>query len=283
MTEAAQASFTPDDLHDWLQCDRQAGRRVWLDSGLYQHMVFYAHGRASKRFGYPYLARIIPHDRRTGIEEALNELAGDVVLEYQAWLKKHKTPADFAATGLGGFLSYTKITLEHRFCDRLRAQGRVSYHEELTTGRQQTEAEAGEHVGFVSLADTASLSPEEQFLVNDWQRTCGDLAQALLTEFRAAPALAKTPALQQRLDLLLQLPESAPLDAICFLTDNWRHQEYRDFGQACLGAGFNQNNWNSYNRRLKDKWANFLASHPQPEQVAQLQECQRCLMLTQER
>jgi hypothetical protein len=283
MTEAAKTSFTADDLHDWLQCDRQAGRRVWLDSGLYQHMVYFIHGRAIRRFDYFYLECIIPHDPQEGIGAALNELASYVVLEYQDWLKKHKTPADFAATGLGGFLSYTKKTLEHRFCDRLREQGRVSYHEELTTGRQQTEAEAGEHVCFVSLADTASLSPEEQFLVNDWQRTCGDLAQALLAEFRAAPALAKTPALQQRLDLLLQLPESAPLDAICFLTDNWRHQEYRDFGQARLGAGFNQNNWNSYNRRLKDKWANFLACHPQPEQVDQLREYQRCFMLTQER
>ncbi len=327
--------FTQDDLNDWLACSKEAGRRVWFISGLYTNMQYYATKQALTLFGYHELQKQLTHEaiaphqaasyeteeeieelseetmgepsppnrpfQKSLLVETLNELASDVILEYHAWMKEKKTPADFAALGIGGFLNYTKVTLRHRLCDRISTELKIERREDVTLGDRpsagdedlteatavsdllelRTEIPGRSDSAQAKLLADRSMGQEARIVLREFQERCREVIQHILAAFSASSHFRQAASLRSRLELLSQLPESESWEILAFLTDNYRHLDYKNFAANRMGGTFNQNKWNSYNRRLRQKLMEFLTTYPDQEQIAQLQECVQCLMEAQ--
>ncbi len=261
-------TFTLEDVNTWLGCSREAGRKVWLDSDFAKNMSYFATGQALKKFSAVKLAREIPHNPVEGIVETLNDMSFALVLEYQVWIKANKTLEDFLERGLGGFINLVKTVIPLRFMDRL-----IEYFD---TGSLDQSQDKDKQIpqGELVVIDP-SLTPEEKIISDDFLDTCRRLAADLLDQF-ASTQLTRSRALDDRLRLLRQISSEDGIQIILFLEENSQHLQFQNQAKRQLGSQFNQNTWNSANRRLRIEWQRFL-EHLDQKKRAELEDCITCL------
>lgn len=271
------SDFSLDDVKDWLGCNDDAGRRIWFDSffcvrvanSIVKEMPSAFRGLANtvvaKRQPISDKDRAIGTTRLSILE--LRDMALGLVIE-TAYVMKHaerKKPFDFSEKKTGGFVAYVKKRVSMELRDILTGFLSTRSLDENPSGPGSTEDASS------LLIDTLADPLQEDTADDLWMVECARQAIALLDAFD--PALGKASALRDRLTLLRSLPlETGAIGVIAFLETDAAHMEFLDHAKKRLGEAFNQNNWNSYNRRLRLAWRRFLEDEGLPLNIA-FEEC----------
>lgn len=267
--------FTIDDVNAWINCRRDAGRRVWLDSNFAVAMAREAmHIKGlSDKFGRG--EKVLKPIRSTGKVSAFGaeEMAWDTVFEVQEWVKKTYSEEEKRFDNKGQFIEYVRKTIHWRLTDKILDQRQVVPLPQLVSD------EGDDLSDHLKVYEDPHAS--KQFQLKDIKRfinQCEDRAKSLMDCFIKTDFLTKT--LKNRLTLLLQLSHGEALGSLgvlFFIEKNKYHILFHNKAKEILKEDFNQSTWNSYNLRLKDAWYKFLESEEGKSLNEGFKECREAI------
>jgi hypothetical protein len=271
------SEFTIEDLQAWLKCDRLAGRRVWFDSDFYIAMIRKSTGEANDYFMERGIFSSIR--RREGLPDPevgayapaskVEEEAYSLLLNLAVDLKDRFQKNEIRGfEHLGQFINYINEILSGRLIEKMWGG-----HHTVPIGTSQSNGDA---LNPVDMADPRSAEAMERFFqkedLSKWNHQADQLQKVFME------SKIKTSETKRRIELLREVAGNlGPLGVILFTERGFFHSYFHKKAIEKLGSDFNQSVWNSYNRRLKEKWNLFLESKKGKELNEQFKECREWL------
>lgn len=267
--------FTINDVNAWLDCSKDAGKTVWMDSNFAKAMTAKAMHEEGLAVVFGRGERVLEPSRSSGHVSAFGaeEEAWNTVLEVQEWIKTTSKEKGNKFIHIGQFINYVKKTIKWRLTDKVLGRG----HEEPPPSLPASEEgdEPPDVIGNVE-DPRAAEEYDKLFLQKDLVQ-CQTRAKSLMDCFTQSPFA--TQATRKRIDLLFQCSGIlSALGVLVFIEQTMFHIVFKNKAETIPGSDFNQNTWNSYNFRLKDQWFKFLESDEKGKELNEgFKECREWL------
>lgn len=247
--------FNIEDVRTWLGCSREAGKKVWLDSDFCWSMSRHAIGALPG-----YFARIMTpgvfYQRLHHVHFDWEQVAYYLVWEFQDAMKKKQRAGErqYTFEALGQFIDYVKTSTSGRLADEALRHLRSS----LNTIAYD------DQIDFLHAARPAAVSG---CIVDNTDIPPSATAAAILEAFgNFSKMTPKLRLLLSRLQECANSPSAAPdaqlgygaLNLMALLSSGNGHIAFLRAIRKEQGNAFNQNTYNSYLRRLKSLWREYL-------------------------
>lgn len=248
-------NFDMNDVNNWVNCDSNAGKKIWLDSDFAKIMANYAIREVRN---YLFKKKIfIPKRGPFQFEEESWSLVLDIQKEIKDRINGNKIKdKEKILSDKFKFIKYVKKTLIGRLKKSVLQyiNQNESIFNEIKSGKNEKE---------ILIIDTlVDRGQNEEIIIKKIDsKKCSEEAEFLLNSFKESQFSTKS--IKNRIDLLLQISKDldipGSLGVIFFIEEGLYSQVFRERARN-KNESFNNAVWDSYNKRFRDQWERFLES-----------------------